>query len=179
LEDKLVGDELTALLTATHVSFYHKGKFVDTYDRITDRYQTHAIKEHLRKPWQKILENNAHYLKKGRDIGPNVGLLIEKVICRGQGFVDTRIIWGVLSLEKKYSHQTIDWAAGVALEVDRLSSRFVEEMAQLHYAEASDKILAASKDVHESLAPSKFARSMDVYKEHLATHERTSPCWKQ
>lgn len=178
LEDKLVAEELTALLTATHVSFYHNGKFLDTYERITDPYQTHAIKEHLRKPWQKVLENNTHYLKKGITIGPNVGLFIERVLCRGQGFVDTRIIWGVLSLEKKYSHQTIDWAAGIALEVDRLSSRFVEQMAGLHYAEAADKKTASDAQA-PSLASSKFARSMDVYKEHLATIERTDPCWKQ
>jgi len=63
MEEKLKGQELTALLTATQVSFYHNGKFVDTYDRLINPDETHAIKEHLRKPWQKIIENNTHYLE--------------------------------------------------------------------------------------------------------------------
>lgn len=184
LEDKLIGEELTALFTRAQVSFYHNGKFVDSYERLSNPDETHAIKEHLRKPWQKVIENNAHYLKKGSDIGPNAYRFIERVLCRGQGFVDTRIIWGLISLEKKYSHQTIDWAVGIALEVDRLSSRFVEEMATLHPIQARDSTESASlpgspAEPSPSLAPSKFARSMDVYKEHLAAHERTSPCWKQ
>lgn len=178
LEDRLIGQEVTALLTATHVSLYHSGTFVDNYERLTNLDVTHAIKEHLRKPWQKVEENNAHYLKKGSAIGPNARRFIERVLCRGQGFVDTRLIWGLLSLEKKYAHDMIDWAAAIALEVDRLSSRFVEKMAALHHADVAQRKepLSPEEQSKPSLAPSKFARSMDVYKEHLATHERTAPC---
>lgn len=161
-----VSKEMTALITDTQVTLYHEGKFIESYERLTHPDEIYAIKEHLQKPWQKIKENNRHYLDQAKAIGPNTSRLVENILIQGNGFVDTRKIWGILSLEKKYERTAIDWAAAIALEMGRLSSRFVEEMVQLHVGkiERQGQGETESKD----LAPSKFARSMDVYKAQLS-----------
>lgn len=169
--DCFVGREMTALLTDTQVTLYHEGKLIENYVRLTQPDEIYAIKEHLQKPWQKIKENNLHYLKQAQTIGPNAARFVERVLQQGNGFVDTRRIWGVLSLEKKYSRDAIDWATSVALDMGRLSSRFVEEMIQLHVGkiELPGQLPreVGGKEV-KSLAPSKFARSMDVYRSQLS-----------
>ena len=81
----------------------------------------------------------------------------------GQGFVDTRIIWGLLSLDKKYSKAAIDQAAGIALEMQTLSSRLVERLIKLTQAPA-----VASPAPSTKLAP-KFIRPMSVYRDHLGS----------
>ena len=54
-------------------------------------------------------------------------------MARGGGFVDTRIIWGFLSLDKKYPKEVVNNAAGIALEIindlplEKLPSRFLEK----------------------------------------------------
>lgn len=161
--DKFIGKELVVLGSPKQVSIYHQGVLLEVYPRITDPYQTHAAKDHLKKGWQNILENNRHYIERAGKMGPNVHSLIQSLIKNGQGFVDTRKIWGVFSLEKKYSHPAIDWACSLAMQHSELSYRFVAKMASFfpRKEEVEDPVEAPPSEPH------KFVRSMDVYKESL------------
>ena len=126
-----VGCEMTALLTDTQVTLYHNGKLIENYTRLTHLDEIYAIKEHLQQPWQKIKENNLHYLKQARTIGPNTARFVENVLQQGNGFVDTRRIWGILSMEKKYSRDAIDFAFNPSIDepgIKGLSSlKFIDE----------------------------------------------------
>ena len=115
-----------------------KWKLLEVYDRITDLYQTHAIKDHLKKSWQRIEENTLHYLRQAEKIGPDVSRLIHIFISRGEGFVDTRKIWGILSLEKKYPKASINNAVRVTLEMGEFSSRFIAKLVQLECLPKTD-----------------------------------------
>lgn len=127
--DGYIDKESVVLGSKSRVCIYINGALVETYDRIIDKNKTHAIQDHLQKPWQKVEENNKGYIHQARRIGPHCEALIKALILRGEGFVDTRILWGVLSLEKKkYPADLIDQACGEAYRIGRFSSRYVEKI---------------------------------------------------
>jgi hypothetical protein len=169
--DKFIGEEMMVLATKAQVSIFFNGRLVELYERLTRPDDTHAIKDHLKKAWQKIEDNNLHYVHMAAKIGPEVSRFVHMLLARGNGFVDTRRIWGVLSLEKKYSKESINFACGIAIELDKLSSRFVEEMIQLHHVKPAGEITPADVKPAASVEKphtSKFARPMSVYKEQLS-----------
>lgn len=139
--DEWIEKECVVLGSEHRVSIFCNGNLIETYDRIKGRHNTHAIQEHLRKPWQKIEENNQGYLRKAKQLGPNVEAMVRGLILRSSGFIDTRIIWGLLSLDKKYESAIIDEACAAAYQLGRWSSKYVEKiilelMKQRHLKEA-------------------------------------------
>jgi hypothetical protein len=168
VSDDNIEQEVVVLATQTKVSIYKRGELLEVYDRITDTYQTHAIKDHLKKQWQKIEENNLHYLEHAQRIGPDVSRLIHIFLTRGEGFIDTRKIWGILSLEKKYPKELINNAVRVALELGELSSRYVEKLIHLEYLPKTN-ISEEEKSLNlKTTGVSKFSRPMTVYTEQLS-----------
>ena len=166
VEDEYINQEMVVLGTNSQVSIYYKGTLLHVYPRITDPYETHAMKEHLKKGWQKIKENNRHYLKKAEQIGPNTYGFVHALIEQGQGFVDTRKIWGVFSLEKRYPITVIDWACGIATQRSELSFRFVAKMASLfpHKNELESQENSVQGQLFEN---HKFVRPMTDYKKQI------------
>lgn len=129
VSDEHIDKEGVVLGSKSRVCIYINGVLIETYNRITEKYQTHAIKDHLQKPWQKVEENNKGYINHARRIGPHCEALIKALILRGEGFVDTRILWGVLSLEKKkYPVDLIDQACGEAYCIGKFSSKYIEKI---------------------------------------------------
>ena len=168
VSDDNIEQDTVILATQAKVSIYNKGKLLEVYDRITDLYQTHAIKDHLKKSWQRIEENNLHYLRQAEKIGPDVSRLIHIFISRGEGFVDTRKIWGILSLEKKYPKASINNAVRVALEMGEFSSRFIAKLVQLECLPKIDPSEELKNLNLETTVDSKFSRPMTVYIEQLS-----------
>ncbi len=164
VSDEHIDQEGVLLGSKSRVSIYIKGILVETYDRIKDKNQTHAIQPHLQKPWQKIEENNKGYISHARRIGPHCEALIKALIMRGEGFVDTRILWGVLSLEKKkYPTDLIDQACGDAYRLGKFSSKYVEKiildiLKQKHLKEKFES---------QRLAPTKYTSQGDEYARHV------------
>lgn len=175
VSDDQIDKEAVVLGSKSRISIYISGFLIETYDRIVDKYQTHAIKDHLQKPWQKIEENNKGYIAHARRIGPHCEALIKALIQRGDGFVDTRILWGILALEKKkYPADLIDQACGDAYRLGKFSSRYVEKI-----------ILDSLKQKHlkEKLEmrkpqPTMYTSQGDEYSRHIESiidKTKTSP----
>lgn len=177
--DSHIGKEAVVLGTTKRISIFSQGKLIETYDRITNMYQTHAIHDSLKKPWRNVEANNAHLFRMSEKIGPACSQMIRDILLRGDGFVDTRIIWGILSLDKKYDSKAIDSACAAALEIGKYSSRFVERLIRLTQPHSS-KIVTKEKEpavtVPLHLCPVtegtpqrkfKFARPMSAYKERI------------
>ena len=95
---------------------------------------------------------------------------IQKILCRGNGFVDTRVIWGVLSLDKKYSPAQIDECAKEAMELGQLSYRLVERLLKLKPKEVKNPEKNQNSSEGSAVKPAvaqtefKFLRSMETYK---------------
>jgi hypothetical protein len=84
--------------------------------------------------------------------------------CQGNGFIDTRKVWGILSLDKKYFAEDINEAWQKALSVDAIGYRNVLTFLQL-------KAAGQEKDKKESslaqTKASKFVRPIEEYRQQL------------
>jgi hypothetical protein len=142
--DQFIEKEVVILGSKSRISIFANGNLIETYDRIKDQHQSHIIADHLKKPWQKVEENNKHYLDKAKRMGASVEAVIRVLVLRSEGFIDTRIIWGILSLDKKYSNDLIDQACAEAYRISRFSSKYVEKvildlMKSKHLLETKEK----------------------------------------
>jgi hypothetical protein len=71
------------------------------------------------------MDDNSHYIKRAEKLGPNVKEVVMRILLQGNGFVDTRKIWGILGLDKAYSTQELDDACSFALQQDDLKYRTI------------------------------------------------------
>lgn len=134
LEEHYIGKDVTIIANKNQLSIFHNGKMIETHNRITNPHQSKSTKElHLRAEFRN-LENNKPLLDKARKIGPNVEELVKTIVIQGRGFIDTRKIWGILSLDKKYDHGRIDVACKNALETNELSYQYVLRFLNLKLA---------------------------------------------
>lgn len=161
VDQKLKGEQALVIGNQSQVFIYCKGLLLEVYERITDAYQSKACKEHYKESWEKTLQDHGHYLTKARQIGKNAGQFVSYVLAKGNGFVDTRVIWGLLSLDKKYSREDLDRACLKAIELNQINLRTVRALLSLL---AKQK---PSVEDERSTTGGKFARPMSVYKNHL------------
>lgn len=175
-----VGAKVVILGSLSHVSIYRDGKLIEVHEKLSDPHRSKSTKpEHL-KPWERAMLDDSIYLKRARAIGPDCERFVSKVLARGQGFIDTRKIWGVLSLDKSHASVRVNAACRNALELDSLSYRMVKSLLML--TEHPAVVAPASPSVHApepELAPAsttpppaaspshKFVRPMSVYEEQL------------
>ncbi len=164
VDDAFIGQELQIMASKTLVSIYAKGKLLETYPRNINPFEPHSTKDHLLKPHMKIIKDHGHYLVRARKIGPNVECLIQKLLLQNQGYLDLRKIWGILSLDKKYTPAAIDTACRAALEMGNISYRIVLNLLTL-----KSHSKTTPEHAQQSMKfTSKFARSIDDYKNKVS-----------
>jgi hypothetical protein len=160
--DRFIGKEVVAIGTKTKVSIYSGSELLEVYERLSAAsLGTHSEKDHLKKSWQKQDEENQGYYLIARRIGPHAEAFVRAVLDRGNGFVDTRVIWGFLSLDKTYPKAAVEQAAGVALEMKMLSGRLVERLIKLTL---TPQAAGPAPGTATPRAPHKFIRPISIYK---------------
>ena len=171
LDEKLIGTEVLVLASATRVSIYHQGRLVEVHDRIlaTDPLRSKSTKPQHMKPWERELQNGSLYRRRAQALGPDVDRFVVALLGQGQGFIDTRKIWGILSLDKSHSAAEINEACKQALDLGTLSYRTVQALLKLLPKQQG---AAATTVVEPPRAPqtktnNKFVRHMSVYEEQL------------
>jgi hypothetical protein len=146
------------------VSIYHKGKLIEVHDRITLSNISKSTKECHKSPWQRSILEGSFYRKRAAKLGPYVEEIIVKLLLQGNGFIDTRKVWGILSLDKKYSAEDINEACRKALSVDAISYRSILTFLQLKATGQQD----AKKEVPvANTKSSKFVRPIEEYQQLL------------
>jgi len=163
--DPRLKKEMALVISNTSlVNIYCNGRLLECYERITDRYKTKACKDHYREPWEKTLEDHGHYIKRAENIGADVGRLINIILARGDGFVDTRVVWGILSLDKKYHKNDINKASRSAIELEQISYAAVTKLLRIT---SKQKKRASTIEEKFNTANGKYSRPMSEYKSHL------------
>lgn len=160
------GKHVVVLGTKTQVSIYLKGKLVEVHDRILDPHISKSTKDHHLKPLEKVMNDGAFYLKRGAKIGPFTAKLVEIILSSGQGFIDTRKVWGILSLDKNHEAQAIENACKLAVEMNEPSYRRVLALLKLLPGE---KVVAAQPGEQEKppTTAHRFVRDLNEYKQLL------------
>jgi hypothetical protein len=175
LEEKLIGEKVLILANSARVSIYHQGRLAETHDRIpgNDSYRTKSTKTHHLKPWERELQNGSLYRKRAQAIGPDVDRVVVAILSQGDGFIDTRKIWGILSLDKSYAPAQINEACRQALELGSLSYRMIKSLLKLlpqpkpDPKENQNSRQPVTSPAQGQPAQNKFVRPMSVYEEQL------------
>jgi transposase len=166
VEAGLKGEMALVIGNSRQVSIYCRGRLLENYERITDRFVTKASKDHYKESWENTLKDHGHYLKKASMIGVNVERFIGIVLARGAGFVDTRVVWGLLSLNKKYQNEDIDKACLSALELSQVNLATVRQLLNIMASpRPADKFQDESFPAQS--VGGKFVRPASDYRSHL------------
>lgn len=159
----LTGKLVTIIADARQVTIYRESQLVEVYERSRDPRQMKVAKRHHLKPWEQGLGDSGFYVARAEKVGPNVRQWVEEVLRQGRGFVDTRKVWGVLSLDKRYLAAEIDQACARSLEIKSLSYRVVERFIE------NGRIAAGRGGLLPAIVPPcgghKYARSLAEYKD--------------
>ena len=162
LDERYLGEEVLILAGRERLAIYHRGVLIETHERLTDPYRSKQTKPGHLKPWERALSDHSVYRKRARQLGPAVEELIVILLTQGQGFIDTRKVWGILSLDKQYVAADIDAACRSALDMKSYSYRKV--VGLLKSAQASTAVNAAPV----ARPPNKFTRDLSVYTAQLS-----------
>lgn len=164
LEERCIGKEVQILGNSTRVSIYYDGKLLETHARVTDPNYSKSTKPQHLKPWERAMSNHSIYLTRARKIGANAEELVRRILSQGYGFVDTRKIWGILSLDKSYPAALIDEACRKALAMDSPSFRTVKGILDIGPKPPAGSSLKRTEEY-------RFVRPLSVYSDQLAMFE--------
>jgi hypothetical protein len=163
VEEKYIGETVVVIGNSKQISIYHQGKLIEVHDCITDPYQSKSTKPCHMKPWERELENDSYYRERAAKIGSYVEEVIVNLLVKGNGFVDTRKIWGILSLDKKYPSKRINEACEKALSIHSYNYRTILGLLELgnkSFEKENGKIKS------QGCSP-KFVRSIKEYQQLL------------
>lgn len=176
VDKRLKKEAVLTLGTSTKVAIYCAGRLLEVYDRITDPFVLKASKEHYKESWEITLKDNNHYIERAKIYGEHTARFVEMVLARGEDFVDLRVIWGLLTLDKKYSYESINIACREAIELSQLNLRTVNALLRLSTPKDQNK--NQQTEERFQMQNGKFTRPMSVYKNHLrivTDNESTKP----
>jgi transposase len=190
VDERYVGEDVLILGTSTMLSIYHHGLLIETHARLTDPYRVKQTKAlHLR-PWERSLADDSLYRQRSRKLGPDVERMIVTILHDGQGFIDTRKVWGILCLDKEYPAAAINDACRHALELKqhgyRTVLRFLKHAQPAKPTSAAKQKSAprttATRAHHEPdsaaeqrLAPHPYTRDLSVYSQHASAQRSLMP----
>lgn len=167
-DESYIGEEVTVLGNSTQVSIYYRGKLLEVHQRVTDWRQSKSTKPQHLKPWERALEDHSIYRDRAAKLGPSVEALVVAILKQGQGFIDTRKIWGILSLDKRYTADQINEACRQAVAVDSLSYRSVHGFLELRRCATAVPEPRVAPGATARKSAHRFARPLSVYGEQIS-----------
>ncbi len=166
LEDSYCDQKVIVIGNSKQVSIYHKGKLIEVHNRITDPYISKSTKDCHKAPWERSMREGSYYRKAAAKLGPYVEEVVVKLLQQGNGFIDTRKIWGILSLDKKYTDLQINEACRKALSVEAYGYRSILALLELKAETRTEK--DANKDaLPQKTKTYKFTRPIKEYQQLL------------
>lgn len=158
--EKLAGENTFIIGNQDAVTIYLKGELLESHGRIKNTYQTKSTKKHHLKYWDQIQDDHGMYLDRAKAIGESVEIMVASILKQGNGFVDTRKIWGILSFDKSYSFEKIDRACRICLELEQYSYQSLKRVLEM-----SDGLL--KKEEGRPIGINKYVRSTKDYVEKV------------
>jgi Integrase core domain len=162
VDEAHISQEVFIIGSQTQVNIYLKGKLIEVHERLTDPTRVKQTKKHHLKPWEQSMQEDSFYRKKAGAIGPDVERMIIILIAQGLGFIDTRKIWGILSLEKKFEKDSINAACRKAIDLQSYSYQTVLSLLRLQV-----RAVPEEKFTKKIEKPNKFARPISEYAAQL------------
>jgi transposase len=164
VSEEFIAKEVVVIGNSRQVAIYHENRLIETHERVLDRTRTKSTKPHHRKPWEQVCDNHEGLTAQALKIGPCVAQMVEKILLKGDGFIDYRRIWGILSLIKTYPSDEIDAACEDALLNDSLSYAAVKSYL---VNASSAQALNATEESLTKTSSSRFQRDITEYSQML------------
>jgi len=175
VDEKYVSESVVVLGDSKQVSIYYKGKLLEVHPKIVDPHQAKSTKPQHLKPWERTLEDHSFYRTRAAKLGPYVEEMILALLKQGQGFIDTRKVWGILSLDKRYAADRINAACQKAMALDSLSYRMVKSLLELEenkWEQAKSEPFLQSPcawdDKHIKKGDHRFVHPLSDYEEQMS-----------
>ena len=162
VEARHIGHQVEVVGGREQVSIFHRGTLIEVHPRLTETHQSKSTKPQHLQPWQRALGDESWLRLRARRLGPAVDEMVVRIIAPGLGFIDYRKVWGILSLDKKYSAEQINDACATALSLNRIGYLVVRSLLSQFHPDASP--------VEQPRQPSgnhKFLHSLEEYKNHI------------
>jgi hypothetical protein len=166
VEEKYCSHKVIVIGNSKQVSIYHKGKLIEVHNRITDPYISKSTKDCHKAPWERSTREGSYYRKSAAKLGPYVEEVVVRLLKQGNGFIDTRKIWGILALDKKYTDVQINEACRKALSVDACNYRSILALLELE-ADARTEQETGKDTLPQQTKTYKFTRPIEEYQELL------------
>lgn len=161
VEERYVGEEVLLLGGRERIAIYCRGKLIETHERLRDPYRSKQTKPQHLKPWERALSDGSTYRQRARQLGPAVEELVVILLQQGQGFIDTRKIWGILSFDKTDPAAEINAACQTALDLKSYSYRQVERLLKGSRARTPERSAPFRNRSHQ------FTRDRSAYSARL------------
>jgi transposase len=166
LDEQYIEKEVVVLGSRESVSIFLKGKLLEVHEKIKNPHQSKSTKPHHLKPWERSMEDHSIYLDRAQKIGPDVKELIRTILLQGQGFIDNRKVWGILTLDKTHSNFEINKACEQAIELQSYSYRTVKSLLTLNQ-KPSEKKETIQNQKNGKAKQNRFVRPISEYEEQL------------
>lgn len=160
VESKFIGENTFIIGNPDTVTIYLKGELLESHSRIKNTYQVKSTKKHHLKHWDQIKDDHGMYLERARKIGESVESMVASILKQGNGFVDTRKVWGILSFDKSYPSEKIDRACRLCLELGHFSYQSIKRVLEMNEG------LLAREDARP-IGKNKYVRSTADYVEKI------------
>ena len=116
------------------------------------------------------MSGDSMYRQRAAKLGPAVDTVILAILKQGHGFVDTRKIWGILSLDKSYSADKINMACEKALKLRLLSFRAIRGLLEAQKDREETAAAVAGQALKAAPVAHKFIRPLSEYEEQLSLY---------
>jgi hypothetical protein len=166
VEESYCGQKVIVIGNSSQVSLYHKGKLIEVHNRITDLYISKSTKDCHKAPWERSIREGSYYRKTAAKLGPYVEEVVTRLLGQGNGFIDTRKIWGILALDKKYANEQINEACRKALSLEAYGYRSILTLLELE-AETRTEQGKGKEVLPQKTNIYKFTRPIEEYKQLL------------
>ena len=112
------------------------------------------------------MKEGSYYRKTAAKLGQYVEEVVVSLLQQGNGFIDTRKIWGILSLDKKYTDVQINEACRKALSVKAYGYRSILALLQLE-VEMQAEQKTGKYVLPQNIKTYKFTRPIEEYQQLL------------
>lgn len=114
------------------VLIYRDGNLIESHPKLTFPGSLCSTKPGHLGPWRRALEPDSSYRRAARRYGASAEELVLFILQRGQGFIDTQTIWGILGMDKSYTPYAMNEACKYALEIESPTYKAVKIFLRLH-----------------------------------------------
>ena len=166
VEEQYRSKKVMVIGNTRQVCIYHDGKLIEVHKRITDPYISKSTKDCHKAPWERSMKEGSYYRRAAAKLGPSVEEVVVRLLQQGNGFIDTRKIWGILALDKKYTNEQINEACRKALSLESYGYRSILTLLELQ-AEARTEQDAGKGVLPRKKKTYKFTRPIEEYQQLL------------